>query len=235
MLVTLFFAYCAAAQSLGLSWKEGPISNGQTLDVSVHVNSMVEVGVYVQNTSSQPVEFKVRKQDVYLVSGAHDTYCLGGNCFPGNVPVTPSSVALAPMESDSSFTGDYYPSGNEGVSVIRYTFFNADNQDDTVSVTIRYSGALGLTQTDDPARILSNPYPNPASDRVFFDYENNPTGVQRQIIIRDMTGRVVREVIIPSGQGVLEVDLSGIDSGIHFYTLLDGQRVVFTRKLIVKR
>jgi hypothetical protein len=53
-------------------------------------------------------------------------------------------------------------------------------------------------------------------------------------MIRDMTGRLVREVMVPAGSGTLEVDLAGITPGIHFYSLVHAQKVTQTRKLVIK-
>jgi len=223
-------------QNLSLTWKEGVIANGSTIDVSGHVDSMIVVYAKVHNNGSSVIEVKVAKFDVFLVPGSMDTYCFAGQCYGGSTPVSPQSVMLNASAADSSFSGDYYPLGNVGVSMIRYLFFNVADPNDSVSVTVRYSGALALEKPTTTLAGISNPYPNPASDRVFFDYTSvNDVHAPRVLIMRDMTGRVVRELNVPHGQGTLEVDLSGIDSGIHFYSFMQGQQVLLTRKLVIKR
>jgi hypothetical protein len=235
LLIIGLFSLHASSQNLDLTWSGGSISNGATIDVSVDVNSMIEVHVYVTNNSSSSKEIKVRKEDVTMVSGSWDTYCIGGSCYPGTVLTSPGSVVIPASETDSTFTGDYYPGGNTGTSMIRYTFFCVNDPNDTVSLFIRYTGAIMVPELSMNTPVLSNPYPNPASDRVYFDYEHMGFDIPWYIIIRDMTGRQVREVVVPSGAGTLEIDLSGITPGIHFYSLLKGNSIVQTRKLIIKR
>jgi len=224
----------ATGQSLELSWSGGPIANGATIDVSLNINAMVEVHVNLHNVSSVAVEAKVRKEDVYIVPGSGDTYCIGGSCYPGTVPVSNGSVVIPPAGTDTTFTGDYYPSGNPGTSMIRYTFFSVTDPNDTVSLFIRYTGAVSVPWLETRKPELSNPYPNPASDRVYFDYKYVGFETPLYLIIRDMTGRLVREVVVPAGSGTLEIDLSGITPGIHFYSLVHAQKVIQTRKLVIK-
>lgn len=54
-------------------------------------------------------------------------------------------------------------------------------------------------------------------------------------MIRDMAGRNIRKVIVPAGQGVIETDVSDIENGVYFYSLLSSNQVLFTRKLVIKR
>lgn len=233
MVTGLCFGY---AQNISLTSKGVAVANGSTIDYSGHVDSMIVAYIDVTNVGSAPIEIKVAKYDVFLLPGSMDTYCFAGSCYGGSTPVSTQSVVLNPAATDNSFSGDYYPLGNVGVSSIRYVFFNVADPNDTVSVTIRYSGALSVNRPVEPLAGVSNPYPNPASDRVFFDYSPaGDSGASRMLILRDMTGRVVREVTIPAGQGTIELDVSSVDSGIHFYSIMQGQQVLLTRKLVIKR
>lgn len=237
VLTLLVFALpiIAFSQNLSLSWHDGVVPNGSTLDVSGRIDTVIVAEVFVHNQGSATIEVKVRKEDIYIVPGSMDTYCFANQCYGSEVPVSVHSVNIDPGMYDSTFYGDYYPLGHQGVSIFRYTFFNVADTTDTVSVTIRYSGTLNVPVIDKPAAGISNAYPNPASDRVFFDYFPEATADNRILLFRDMAGRLIREINIPSDIGTLEVDLSDIESGIYFYSLLQGNKLILTRKMIVKK
>lgn len=223
------------AQNLSLSWHEGAILNGAIIDVSGKIDTVLYAEIHLHNDGASVIEVKVRKEDIYVVPGTMDTYCLGIQCYGGETPVSLHSIQIDPGLADSSFVGDYYPMGNEGTSVIRYTFFNVNDLDDTISVTVRYSGTVGIASSEIQPVLLSNAYPNPASDRVYFDHFQFTTANSRVLVIRDMAGRIVREVLIPAERGTIEIDISDIDSGIYFYSLLEGRKVMLTKKLVIKR
>lgn len=225
----------AFSQNLTLSWHDGVVPNGSILDVSGRIDTVIVAEVLVHNEGLSTIEVKVRKENIHLVPGAMDTYCFASQCYGSEVPVSVHSVHIDPGMYDSTFYGDYYPLGNEGTSIFRYTFFNVADTTDTVSVTIRYSGTLNVPVIDKPAPGVSNAYPNPASDRVSFDYFPVNSEGTRLMVIRDMAGRLVRESIIPSDGGTLEIDLSDIENGIYFYSLIQGNKLVLTRKLVVKK
>ncbi len=220
-------------QNLGLSWLSGNIANGSTIDVSGDVNSMLDVYIFVHNIGVSALEVKVRKENISVIPGSSNMFCFASQCFGDNTLVSVDSVNILPSGVDSTFSGEYFPFGNEGATIIRYTFFNINDLDDTASVFVRYTGSLSTPEFSGSA--LSTPYPNPASDRVFLNYYPDITNGMRKVIIRDLTGRIVREAVVPEGQGVLEIELAGIDNGIHFYSYFNGQDLVFTRKLVIKR
>lgn len=232
-LVLSSLSFAVNAQNLEMSWHYGAIANGSTIDVSGEVNSMLDVYVYVKNIGSSAVDVKVRKEEISVVPGSSNMFCFASQCYGDYTLVSQDSVNILPGGVDSTFSGEYFPFGNEGVTVIRYTFFNMDDNSDTASVTIRYTGTLSTH--DITVNGMSAPYPNPASERVYFNYYPETNNVNRKVIIHDLTGRVIREAIIPEGQGVMEIELTGVDSGIHFYSYITNQGIVFTKKLVVKR
>lgn len=220
-------------QNLEISTDSGVVANGAIVDVSGDPNSVLIIDLYVKNNGTNTVDVKVRKEVVSEVPGSSNMFCFASQCYGSNDFVSSDSVSIKPGDVDSTFSGDYWAYGVEGVTVVRYTFFNVDNQTDTASVTVRFTGALSTP--DIPFIAMSAPYPNPASERVYFDYfPDNSQGI-RKVIIRDLTGRIIRESVIPEGQGILEIELTGIESGIHFYSYISSQGVIFTKKLVVKR
>lgn len=235
IILILLFSAGAWSQSIGLSWSEGTIQNGDIIDVSGSPDTVIYVAIKIHNKSTSTIDVKVRKQDILMLSGTMDTYCLSNQCYGGEIPVSPDSVQILPGGYDTTFKGEYYPLGVTGVSTIRYTFFNTQDTDDTITVTVRYSGSASVAKTNISPTEISNAYPNPASDVIYFDYNNSESTLNSYIIIRDFAGRIVREVVIPQHEGVLEIDLTDIETGVYFYSLMQNNLMLLTKKLIVKR
>ncbi len=230
----LAFTFTGFSQNLGLSWHGGAIINGDYIDVSGSVDSMLLFEAKIHNIGVAAVEVKVRKEEINIIPGSDNVFCFAGSCYTSQVSVT--SAQLAVGGSDSSFAADYYAYGNQGTSIIRYTFFNTHETTDTISVYVRFTGSLGIDAPQNPDFTLLNVYPNPANDRVFFDYHNkyyDPTNTV--LIVRDFAGRIVKEHIVSAGQGTLVLDVSDIDNGVYFYSFTHNQNITLTRKLIIKR
>jgi hypothetical protein len=223
------------SQSLTLTKNGNPVANGATIDISGHIDSLIIIYLTVHNTGSTALDVKVRKDNISVLTGTIDTYCFAGQCYGGSTPVSIAGVQIAPGGYDTTFSGDYYPLGQTGLSIFRYTFFDVNNPDDTISVTVRYSAALNVPSVDPVVAQLSNVYPNPASEKVFFDYNAALSSGSRILVIRDMAGRAVRESDLPDQQGTLEMDVRELETGVYFYSLIQNGTVLMTRKLVIKR
>jgi hypothetical protein len=75
-------------------------------------------------------------------------------------------------------------------------------------------------------------YPNPVTSRVSVSLGNGSRPVAFQIL--DDKGRVVFRRDSDSGAG-FSVGTEGMSSGIYFYQLIDGDRIVSTGKFVVVR
>ena len=226
----------ASAQSLSVTYHGNAVLNGATLDISGRIDTVIIVDAKVINNSAAAVVVKVRKEEIYLVSNSVNTFCFAGNCYGGTTLVSVGSVNLpAGGGWDSSFTGDYYPMNNTGISIIRYTFFNVANANDTLSFTVRFNGTIGVDKLPAILPEITAAYPNPATDKVSFAYTNTDPGNALVLTLRDFAGRTVREAVLSSGEGLIEFDLSTVESGIYFYSLIRNQQTVLTRKLVVKK
>ncbi|HRZ41576.1 MAG TPA: T9SS type A sorting domain-containing protein [Bacteroidales bacterium] len=226
----------AGAQSLSVTFHGNAVLNGTTLDVSGKIDTVIIVDAKVINNSSAAVEVKVRKDEIYTVLNSTNTFCFAGNCYGGSTMVSVGSVNLAAGGGwDTSFTGDYYPLNNTGTTIIRYTFFNVANTNDTISFTVRFTGTIGVNDFPSVVPEITAAYPNPATDKVTFAYTHQDDKNPLVLTLRDFAGRTVREAPLPPGEGLIDFDLSTVESGIYFYSLIRNQQTILTRKLVVKK
>ena len=74
-------------------------------------------------------------------------------------------------------------------------------------------------------------YPNPASDKVNIRFET-PQG-ESQVEIYDLTGRLISSFINTDNQGVYELDLAPMATGVYVVVLRQGGAIIMQRKLQV--
>lgn len=82
--------------------------------------------------------------------------------------------------------------------------------------------------------VVSNVYPNPASDYAEIDYQiTAPTGEAR-IIVSDILGSPIAEYTLESNERKVRIGTREFPTGMYFYRLsLDGKKVA-TKKLLVQ-
>lgn len=75
-------------------------------------------------------------------------------------------------------------------------------------------------------------YPDPASDEATVCYRLRD-GKNSRLILCDMTGKKLSEQLITLPEGTISISVSGLSSGIYFYSLVQEGRVVAIKKLAV--
>jgi len=219
-LTVLASALLITAQNLSLSHPSGALNHGDTIIVYVVNDVAHEEHVYVQNTSAANMNVKVRKQTIELLTGAFNTFCWG-QCFAPHVEESPNPVNIAAGATNTSdFYADYNANGEDGLTIVRYTFFDADNITDTADVYIYfYSTQASVKETIASKTEISNPYPNPAVNKCQFSYTVPFDSFDSKIVIMDLTGNIVQNISLVPGEGKATIDVSSLSTGIYFYSL----------------
>jgi hypothetical protein len=154
LLLFCMFALAALpmfAQSFSLSDNDGDLTHDTIIDVyAFATQDLIEEHIYVTNNASQELHLLVKKEELEVLDGSMNTFCFNGLCFPPHVFVAPYSLTLQPGQTSggTDFYGDYYPFGLVGSTLIRYTFFDEDDVNDSVSVRIRYNTLSSLSLSD---------------------------------------------------------------------------------------
>ncbi len=74
-------------------------------------------------------------------------------------------------------------------------------------------------------------YPNPASD--YINCRLSVVDCQCSLFVYDMFGRKMEEILIPKGQQLVQLDVSGYGSGIYIAVLKNSRRVMAREKFVV--
>jgi len=90
-----------------------------------------------------------------------------------------------------------------------------------------YDGTTGINNHPLQTSVLQV-YPNPASDRVWFQLPDDSEGDELLIHIYDSSGRLVHHSVVRSEP----LDLTGFTAGIYFIRAMAGQRSYYSKLLI---
>lgn len=167
-------------------------------------------------TSNEPVAYTATVTDDGLPEGASHTYLW--EVTSGNA----ASVVIATpdqMSTDITFT-------ESGTFEISFTVSDGDLSN-TVSTTV--SSAVGVDKLESSSLKI---YPNPASDLLFVEF-NNENNSRASVNIIDISGRVL--FTAESIHDKLEIDMNSFASGIYFVSVKIGNTISVHKLKVVKK
>lgn len=233
----LLFSSIAFSQSLSLSWADGPIEPGATIEVMGDPSDdLIRAEVVVTNNSSGALGIQAKKviNEGDTLAGTENTFCWGV-CYPPFVYIGQVVVTIEAGASDDQFDGDYSPKGIPGKSTISYVFFVTDNPDDSVGFTVVYNASpLGLEDHAFNSTFVSDAYPNPAATNVSIDYTLPKDTYSATVTISNLLGAKVKVISLTGNSGRVEMPVYDLENGIYFYTMIADNRLIGTRKFVVR-
>lgn len=237
-LFCLTIVYGTFAQSLSLLDTNGVALNaGSTIQVlGDPLDETITEIIYIKNNAAEAKDVKVKK-----VINAGDTlplttnYFCFGVCYPPDTYESPFPRTIQAGAVNEDFYCDYSPHTVPGISTIRYVFFDANNIDDSVSITVEFN-ASPASVNEELAKLvkLSDAYPNPAINSVNVDYNLPVTVNKAKITITNMLGSKVKEVSLENHSGKARIIVTDLIDGIYFYSLVADDKLVLTRKFMVR-
>ena len=183
----------------------------------------------VKNISSDTLNVLCQKVILDTTVGTDNYFCWGSNCYGVTTYISSSSNNLLPGEGDNIDFGGYYDAYCDPASaVIEYCFYPESDVTDKTCITITYNeSSTSVSQLK--SVIVSDFYPNPASEMVYFTFNGNAATLK----LIDILGNNVKEISL-SQEGIQKLDLSDMNKGIYFGNLIVNNEVVSIKKLIVK-
>jgi len=127
------------AQSLQVLDKLGNVvTNGQTIICGGPVSGTGVARLDVKNSGESTLNVMAKKQVLVADETQYTMFCWK-NCYAPFVTNPEDTVILKSDSIFPAFTADFItPAGNYNSMQVRYTFFVAENRNDSVSVTLQY-------------------------------------------------------------------------------------------------
>jgi len=223
----------ANSQSLKLINEDGSdIPNDSIWISKSNTENVIEVPIYVKNLTSSSLEVKVKKYELELISGSEAYFCWD-QCYANTTFLSPNFETAEPNDTIKSFSGDFKPFGNTGLSKVMYTFFKGKDENDSASITIYYDVVtVGIKDIENLKQSISC-YPNPSSDYLNFKY-NLDQNSQGEILIYDLVGKKVKLINITNSSDHSRISVSDLNPGIYIWTIeIDG--IPVKSEKIIKR
>lgn len=222
------------AQSLELMKKDGSSITQDTIYIkSSNGSATMEAPIYVKNTSNKAMDVLVKVYVKNINAESSASYCWGGSCF--DILTTPSTTHTTIESADTAkeFHSDLEPNDQLGVNEIMFTFYNENNIDDSISVTVYYE--LFITGIDPFFEIKESmrSYPNPVQNTLFLSYDIQIYS-DFTISIFDIVGKKVKSQKLNNNESITEIDVSNFKQGIYIWTIESEGVPIKSQKFIKK-
>ena len=213
ILIALTLAFATVnAQNLSLAWDGEPI--GETLVVyGAQTDAEIVAHAILTNESTHSMDIIVLRERLEMQENTNSQFCWAGSCYPPNTDLSSDTLVLGAGQScgDEDFSGHYLPNGVWGDSFIKYTFFNANNESEAVSMVVQFSATTtGIGDVEETALAV---YPNPADNFVNIESKSRINN----IVIFDLTGKSVYSSVTETN--MLKVNIDFLERGIYLMKL----------------
>ena len=189
----------------------------------------------IKNVSNEVKTLQVTRVKIDEVSGAEDYLCWGkslddGQCYskddvtPENPWTTPHIYSFVPNE-DGILYVYHIPNGNDGSAKYKYYIEEDGTVIDSIEVVYNY---FLSTPEQKPASFLV--YPNPAKNILNIDAANVNSS-SSNMTLYDISGKMIVEHQIDNGK--TQLDISGLNHGVYFYTIRSNNAIIETKKLVI--
>ena len=203
--------------------------NGQTVDIVVNNSNTYTVYMHAVNTSGTDQNYNFRRLIVSSNTSFSDQFCDNNLCYPtsGNDWTTPSSNPIT--VGDSSVMKPLYTVNDGGSALIRYYVLDANNNNQKIdSVDVRITSGIGYEELKN---VKFTAYPNPANAEFNIDF-NGVTGGNYNVALYNLLGEEVGRRSLTNGLNT--IDVSHLNNGVYFYSILLNNEVIETKKLVVR-
>lgn len=221
------------AQSLGLI---DPVSEvvGTVAELGASGELVAEWGV--ENIGDAFIEVRAKRVVLQDVAGSINYFCWGV-CFDESTNISPISVNqdMNPGDINHTFYAHYRPQNNAGEAIIKYCFFDSNNQADETCQEVHYcvdcEQSVGEGNALDVE--LSEVSPNPVRSLGSISYSFQTAPENAKLVIYNMVGSVVKETVITAKNGIFLINAADFESGIYLYSIqMDGKASVM-KKLVI--
>jgi hypothetical protein len=241
LLSTLFlvaFVLGAFGQQMQIQHEGQVIPSGSTITIPGDPSQPELVAeLSIKNLSTtDTMMVKCRKIVVDTIPGTSNYFCWAA-CFPSFVYLSPTVIPIFPNTVTNEFSGHYEPKEHSGITRMCYSFFDTRNVNDSVFVYVEFfASGIGIDDTPSLQNVtISNPYPNPASSRVNFDYQLPANARQAVISVHSLLGSKVKEIPLLGTSGKVTFDVNDLKEGIYFYSIVVDNNIIATKRLVVSR
>jgi len=196
------------SQSISVKYTNTTLTNGDSINVAGDYYSSIYCYLNISNNTLFDLNVKCKRTVLSVYNGTNNCY-YWGLVNPNNLN-NPNSVLIPALTVDSAlFLGIFqYNNAGIGYQIIRYTFFVADNVNDSVSVTVKYDIMWDWTGINEYSKMNIKTFPNPTAD--FINFSN---------VVKDFRLYNAYGQLLLLDKDVQKVDLTSFSKGVYIAEL----------------
>ena len=207
-------------------------THGQTI-VCQYDSTMFEFvhHMHIRNLTDHDMNVIVEREIIKTVEGAMTYFCWGVCLTPEAnigrpVPVPAQSLSDEELQCHVMF--------EDGISgMVSAMYYAYDENDPENKIFIRLIAGNG-TDVAENTISLGQPYPNPATTQVHFDFKDNSCD-NLNVVVYNLLGQEVKSKLVSGNQGRVNIAVDDLQPGIYFCRFSANGEVLKTEKFIVKR
>ncbi|MFN8360176.1 MAG: T9SS type A sorting domain-containing protein [Candidatus Kapaibacterium sp.] len=234
-------AFLIAGMFNSLSAQSLQIVGEASMTEKVATGKIADVQATIKNISTKTVKIGVIRENVSLTKG-HNTYFCWIKCYDSSVYHSPlpdeQAPTLAPGDSTDVFhayvnpkiyDANDKPIGSvDGKSIIKYHFYNQDNETDEVVLTVTFlMGNVSSVEVDYPTASKASATPNPAQDMTILSFTAPADFRSGTVNIVDAQGKACGSV--PAGESSARIPTAHLPSGVYSYAVTSERGTVVAR------
>lgn len=230
-------SYVNAQSSISLSWDSSALSDTVYVWVDPYNADATLFHAIVTNNTDNIVNIKVLRTNIEVVEGSVNSFCWASQCYPPFLDESGEYQPILPGESTGTdnFYAEFMANETFGTSIVKYKFFDKDNSDVFSEVVVKYWSSPEAIGEEIANKIsFTNAYPNPAINKFNIDYNFDTNINNASLKIVNLLGSVVKEVEIDQNSNKLSMDISNLDAGVYFYSIVVNNEVFQTKKLVIR-
>ena len=193
----------------------------------------LETGIEIANISLEQKDIKVRRTMLISIDSTSNYFCWTA-CYIPSVSLSPNALTInGDSTVNNTFTSHFKPNGHAGISEIQYTFFDANNPQDSANAVVRYEIApVGISKISTITTLKA--FPNPADDKVTLSFARSSLDGKANIELYNMLGSKVYSQQVEDLDGTITISTENFKAGLYFYSLNDGGQSTRPGRLTIK-
>ncbi|MGE0568464.1 MAG: T9SS type A sorting domain-containing protein [Bacteroidia bacterium] len=195
----------------------------------------------LKNVSANTNTYIVIRYDAVLNSGATAYYCFAGTCYGNTTFISPNPLVLTAGQSASDYTTAYTTLTTDldegptaGQSIVKYTFRNANDVNDSLQFTLYYNNPTANINENNGVFTSTLLFPNPTKSNSTLQVNSTFAG-NSTLSIYDINGKLIsqrpKDLVI--GKNMVTIQSNELPKGTYFVELKNELGII-KEKLIIE-
>ena len=210
----------------------------EAVEFNGKVNTSQRKSLILQNESNQTKEYILKFMRGNIASSQNIKICLGNTCYDPKKDLAKVKLSLKPGEIYTDLYLEFDLGITEAKGTFDMHFANTENLRDVFIIESVYNVENPNREGDEINNEdikLGSVYPNPASRSAQLDYEIKKPRINARIVVNSFIGNPVYDLKLNPNENSIILNVTDLNPGIYFYTLIVDNKNIVTKKLVVKR